>query len=304
MNRRRKGRVFAVSFAVTLAALSGIAVFALYASPSGPQVSSKALPSQLPTYQADWAKYAPAGALQVSYYNYSLVRQLNSSVLPIGSALHLVRPNATLSEDGVETLVTIGFSQPNESVDIAFLSSSAFNSFSGLITNYFGGGHSSTPAEYYVETSQAAGITTGWLALVPADNVVEFAAGSSAAKQVISYSLQAANGTIDSVLQDASVRQMLYIAGGVSGHISLGIQNFPGVVRTGQMTLIAVDKVNGQIQISYVVMFHDAATAQSQVSYMETSYLLAHAFNEYGQYLQAMEYQPLSQLEGAMRLVG
>jgi hypothetical protein len=299
VKRRRRGRAFVVSFVLTLAFLSGVVVFTLFYNPG---ISNIPLPARIPAYQAAWARYAPEGALQVSFYNYSLIRQLNSSTLPQGTALVLVRPNASFSEDSIRALVTVEYALPNESIDVAFLDRSAFQSFSALVSGNSSAG--TQPSLHFVQISQSGRITAGWLALVPTGGVVEFGTGFSAAQQAINSSLQASNGTINSILQSPDVTQMFYIAGGPDGHVSVGIQNFPGVVRTGQMTLIAVDAVGGQVHVSYVVKFQDDSTARSQLDYMKSSYLSAQTFTEHDQFLQAVETDPFSSLQGDMRLVG
>jgi hypothetical protein len=120
----------------------------------------------------------------------------------------------------------------------------------------------------------------------------------------VDLALDASNGTIPNILQNTAVRQVLYIVNGTEDHLSFSIQNFPGVVQTGTMTGISVDSAGGPVHVSYVVGFHDSATAESQEDYMKSSYLSATAFSQYDQYLKAVENQPFSQLQFAVRLVG
>ncbi len=242
--------------------------------------------------------------MQVSFINYSMIRQLNSSAVPTVSLLDVVRPNISITPDMVHGIVSVTYLQPNESLGMVFMSRSAFAEFGGVVARYYGGNLTGSTSLFFVDVNNSGNITRGWLALVPSDNMVAFAVGFSAAKQVIVSSLDASNGTIANALQRTDLRQALYIVDGITGHVSLGIQNFPGVVRTGEMTTIAVDDVSNTTQVSYVVKFQDSNTAVSQLSYMKSVYGSARVYSQYDQYLKGIEYQPFSQLEGAARLVG
>lgn len=236
--------------------------------------------------------------------NYSLIRQLNSSAVPADEPLELVSPNESITPDMVRATLSITFQTPNATVAMIYLTKSSFGQFATSVTETHGQEPSSKPSLYYTNAMVGNQSAYGWLALIPSDNIVAFAVGSSPARTVVNLALEASNGTVPNILQNTTVRQILYIVNGTENHLSFSIQDFPGVVETGSMTGISVDCVGNSIHISYVVEFNDSSTAKSQVDYMKTSYQTASVFNEYDQYLEALEYRPFSQMQFAVRLVG
>jgi len=273
---------------------------------SGPpsSVPEYTLPSKLPSYNAAWAKYVPSNILGVSVINYSLIRQLNSSAVPAVTLLQLVSPAASVTPDMVNALVSVTYQTPNATVDFIYLTKPSFGQFAVPVAQAFSQNLGSKSMLVYAVNRVGNGSSAGWLALIPSDNIVAFANGGSSAKTAISLSLEASNGTISNILQTTDVKQGAYIVNGTENHLSFAIQNFPGLVRTGNMTIISVDAVANSIDVSYVVKFPDSATANSQVDYMRTSYLSASSFSQYDQYLEATEHRPFSQMQFAVRLVG
>jgi hypothetical protein len=301
--RRRKGRFFAASFGLTIIALVGL-MAVLILTPQSSSVPNSNLPNTLPTYPTAWAKYVPSDILEVSMINYSLIRALNSSAVPADEPLELVSPNESITPDMVRATLTITFQTPNATVAMIYLTKSSFGQFALSVVEAHGQEPGTKPSLYYTMAKVGNQSASGWLALIPSDNIVAFAIGSSPARTGVNLALEASNGTVPNILQNTTVRQILYIVNGTENHLSFSIQNFPGVVQTGSMTGISVDCVGSSIHISYVVEFNDSSTAKSQVDYMKTSYQSASVFNEYDQYLEALEYRPFSQMQFAVRLVG
>jgi hypothetical protein len=292
-----------LSFALTIVVLSGLLAFLVLTTPTHP-VPNFSLPSTLPTYPTAWAKYVPSDVLEVSAINYSLIRQLNSSAVPQDVPLKLVNPNESITPDMVRATLAITFQTPNATVALVYLTRPSFQQFAAPVAEDNSRVLGTKPSLYYTLANVGNKSARGWLALIPSDDLVAFAIGSSPALSAINLSLEASNGTIPNILQSTAVRQILYIVNGTQNHLSFSIQNFPGLVQTGTMTGISVDSVGSSIRVSYVVAFRDSSTAKSQEDYMRSSYLSASVFSEYDQYLKALVYRPFSQMQFAVRLVG
>lgn len=301
--KRKNGRLFVVSFLLTVVVLIGLVV-ALSLAPTAFSVPSYKLPTTIPNFPTAWARYVPSGVLSVSVINYTLIRQLNSSAVPRDNLLELVTPRENLTSNMVNALVSVTYSTPNATASIIYMPKSAFQQFATPIeeayTHYLNG----KPAFYYSASQEGNQSQSGWLVLVPSDSIVAFAFGSSPAEQAINLCLEAANGTTANILHQTNIQQVLYILNGTENHLSFQIQNFPGLVSTGNMTALSVDDVGASIHVSYVVEFQNATLAKSQEVYMRDSYLSAASFAQYEQYLKALEYQPFSQMQFAVRLAG
>jgi hypothetical protein len=301
--RRRNGRLFAISFALTLVVLIGLVAALLLAPPSS-TIPARKLPAALPSYPTAWARYVPSDILSVSVINYSLVRQLNSSAVPSDNLLDLLNPTENITAAMVNGLVIVSFSTPNATASIIYLTKASFLQIATPLEQTYSQYLTGKPAFYYASAKVGNQSQNGWLVLVPSNNIVAFAFGTSHAKQAINLCLEAANGTTSDLLQTTNIRQVLYILNGTENHLSFSIQKFPGLVSTGNLTALSVDYSGSSIHVSYVVGFRDASTAKSQESYMRDSYLSATTFAQYDQYLMALEYEPFSQLQFAIRLVG
>ena len=301
--RRSRGRFFVISFAITVVVLIGLVAFLLTANPTF-EVPNHSIPSSLPAYPVDWARYVPSNILTVSVINYSSIRSLNASAVPSDNLLELTSPRENLTAGMVNALVSVSFTTPNATASLIYMPSAAFTQFAAPVVANSGKSFSSSPSFYYTSTKEGNKSQFGWLALVPQDNIVAFAFGASPAQQAINLCLEAANGTAANIMTRTDIHQILYILNGSENHVSLQVQNFPGVVATGKLTVVSVDDVGSSVHVSYVVAFQDATTAQSQEGYMRGSYLSATSFGQYDQYLRATEYEPFSQLQFAVRLVG
>lgn len=303
MKRRRKnGRVFIVSFVGTLAILIGATAFVVLTRPTG--IPTYHLPAQVPTYQAAWAKYVPEDILQLSVINYTMVRQLNASALPETNLIDMIRPNISVTPDMVRAEESIEFQQPNDTVSLVFLTSSAFSQFAEPVADANNITLKDKPALFISDVSIDSLDYTGWMALIPSDHVVAFANGDQLGIEALNLSLETANGTLANVLQRTDVRQSLYVTNATTGLLSFGIQNYAGLVQAGNMTTIAVTDQAGTIRVTDVVKFVSTTVAKAQISYMKSSYLSATSFAQYDQFLEAIQYQPFSDMSGAVRLVG
>jgi len=149
-------------------------------------------------------------------------------------------------------------------------------------------------------------IELGCLGLFPAQNAVAFSAGQVAGAQALDIAFDTYNSTIAQMISFTSIPQLLYTVGGPQGHYAMGIQNFPGLVNTGLLTLIAVDPLPSYAQTSFVVQFANPATAKAQLQTMKTDYLTSHDFTVYSNapYLKAVVLTKLTGLQAAVAQVG
>ena len=97
---------------------------------------------------------------------------------------------------------------------------------------------------------------------------------------------------------------MFFTVNGTTGHLALSIQNYPGAVTSGTMTLVSVDKLGTSLALEYTVGFSSSSVAQSQVHYAMNVYLGASRFTSYDEFIQATEYQPTSALKSAIAQAG
>lgn len=287
---------------ITIAALTSLFGF-FYSSSLGPHHSS--LPENLPSYDALWGRYAPSNALSVTFENLTMLHAVNSSLPPEKVVLHVISPEILLSNSEVKAIVSITLASPNATVDVAFVGKPAFERFSQLLAK---DGQSPTnfgdSTLYEVRVDPGTNMQPGWVAVVPRNNAIAFSAGTADARSAVTESLNVLYGSSPSILSRKDVTQMLYTVGGGGGHLGIQVQNFPGVVRTGEATLVSVDAVGGSVQVSYVVEFTDSKTASAQYGAVKSAYLPSHQFTIYDNFVKAVEYQPISAVEAAIRLVG
>jgi hypothetical protein len=216
----------------------------------------------------------------------------------------IISPKLELKNSEIKSVISIVFASPNVTLDIAFVGQTTFDRFSRTLAE-----QGELPVNvgdstlYEVRVNPGPNIQLGWLAVIPRDHAIAFSAGTGSARTAITESLSVLNGGSPSILTRKDVNQMLYTVGGAAGHLGIQVQNFPGVVRTGEMTLVSVDATGGSAQVSYVVKFADSQTASSQYGAMKSAFLSSHQFTIYGNYVKAVEYQPISAVEGAVRLV-
>ncbi len=302
--KRRRSKYVAISFFVTMAVLV-LATAALYSFQQLTPIGH--LPTDIPQYTAVWAKYVPEDALQMSFQNFSMIRAANSSLPPKNIILQVGYPKATVNNTQVDYFLSVVLQGNglNNSIDFAFMKPADYLTLSASVqstarTNYTEG----SAKLYYVLDSVPSPPVYGWMALIPGDSAVAFSAGQGTAKTAITRCLAAATGSSVSIASRLDIRQMLYIVGGATNHYALGIQNFTGVVRTGQITLISIDNASNGIAISYIVGFHDSATAVAQVPAFERAYPGASNVRVLDSYVAGTEHQPISELEGASRFVG
>ena len=301
MSKKKKPRTVAYSFFATfiILALVTFSVF-LYRAP----VEVVHLPSNLPNYHSLWGKYVPDNVVLFGFENYSKIREQNSSYPLYGKLLDLVEPRISLNGSDISYFLTIVFETPNKTLDIAFVQKPTFQLFSDTLSK-----ESSFSAKegdsdlYFVRNRVQQGFEVGWLALIPNDFAVAYARGTSDARSAISVSLSVLNGTRSSVITRTDVDQMLYILNGPDGHLAVGFQNFPGVVRSGEMTFLAVDALGQSAQVLSVVKFSGPDVALSQYGSVKSAYLSATKFTVYDSYVLAVETGPISKITQFVRLV-
>ena len=300
VRKRRKPRAVMYSFLVTVAVLGGLTA-GLYLTST--QVRVLHLPQTVPTYQDVWGRYVPSDVLLFGFENYTMVRSLNVSFPTFDKVLDLVTPRVSLNSKDVSSFLTIVFQTPNQTLDIAFVKHDAFSTIATLLAASGSETRVGINSLFYVANRAPQGIEFGWLAVLRGDDAIAYAKGTANAKLVIEQSLGVSNGSSISVLTRTDLRQMLYTVDGPSGHLAIGWQNFPGAVRTGEMTLTVVDRVEQSVRTNFVVKFSDPSMAISQYGVVRSTYLSATQFTVYDSYVQVVESNTLKQLVAQVRLV-
>jgi hypothetical protein len=298
--KRNNIRLLAASFFAVFIGLFIVVGYLYYISSSVP---SYHLPETIPHYTTVWSKYAPEGILQLTYRNLTSLNQINSSALNVVALFELNSPHISISSSYVDTLMTIVFSRPNATVELAFLknnSSFIFDAFKQIEPSRIQGDASL----YFTQALSNKSLVKGWAMTIPRERLFAFSEGSSNAYDALSKILQTRNGTISSVLANIDLRKMFYIVGGPNGHLAFTFQNFPGLIRTGNMTLQVVDADTNNAKTYYVVGFVNSDYAMSQLNYFKKQYFTSQFFRVYDNFLLALKLQPLSQVASAFRDVG
>ena len=263
----------------------------------------KSLPSSVPQYSAIWGTYVPNDALLFGFENYTAIHQYNASYPKQYTILiNIPELGLRLRPAAIDSVLTVSFAVPNESIAFAFVNQAAFDNFTSALTGY---SSARVPAGnnsmYYVQDLQSGNLVFGWLGIMPADRGIAFAIGSSDAKQALMNCL--ALSPANEMIAQLNIRQMLYVANGTAGHLAIGIQHFRGVLPAANSTLTAVNVAGSRVQINRVLQFNSSDTAVSQYDNVKKSYLNAHAFAVYSSFVLATEYEALSDVSGAVRLV-
>ncbi len=296
--------MISISFIVTFVTL--ISVYAvIYVSIISPAIPVDHLPSSIPPYSSFWAKYVPADAVQFGLQNYTKIRLLNSTFPLQNTLLQLVKPVDVIRTSDVNYFLTVIFGSPNITIDFTFLNTQSYLNFQAPLQQEVGFGEQAGNATLYSVADNVNGqLVLGWLALIPGDQTVAFAAGTADAKQAISLSLQsAASPASVSILSRSDIVQSLYIIGGVADHIGVGGQNFPGVVRSGLMTVISVDSKGPFLYVTNVIAFGNSTAAMAHYLDVKHAYLGAQKFVVYDSFVMAQEQDGLNKLFGDYRLV-
>jgi hypothetical protein len=303
LKRRKRGkRTFAVSFAIVLGALVIGSLSVVYL---GGQVVVNHFPSQIPSYVAEWGKYVPSSFLEMGLENFSYSRSINASVPPAGYALQLIAPDENISSSDVTMLLTITLTVPNQTVDIAFLTHTAFVSVNSSLAGREKYSNMTSDGRIYFVGARlnATTIEFGWLAPVAKDSAVAFGAGYGSAQSGVEEILATLDGTVPSILTLPNIDRALYLAGGPTDHLAIGFLNFAGVVRTSNLTATVVDLAGTSLSVSNIVGFNSTQTAVSQYGYVKSVYKEFHEFTVYDEYVKISGTMPLSQLEAAIRMV-
>ena len=305
MKRRKqpKSRVFLISFVAVLVLLVGGAITLTYLS-TVPVVHH--LPGTLPVYNPFWAGFAPSDSLQFTFRNYTAVRMLNSSLYTNGTLFTSISPAFSLPVAEIGSLISVVFLQPNATVDIALVSPVIFSSVHSIRTS-----NGPTPLVqgdaklYFTQIVGSSGFVSGWILSIPSVNAIGFSQGVTPARTVIEDVLAVRNGTLESVFARTDVTQMFYVDGGPNNHLAFTIENFPGLVSTGQMTLQFADYNQSMVRSSAIVKFSSSETALSQFDFDKQQYQFTYDyFTIYDQYVLAQRTQPVADLFGAIQNIG
>jgi hypothetical protein len=299
--RRKKSLTFLVSFVAVVVVLMVAAISAYFQSEL-PTI--RHIPDAIPSYSASWAKYAPESAYLVTFRNYTAVRTYNSSAFSLGNLIQLASPLYAVQFTKVEALLTLGFSKPNATLDIAFVNTTTVVELQHALQNTTLTAREGDASLYFVQLVSNQQTAIGWLFTIPSDGVVGFSEGGSSARSVIDRVLGARAGTIANTLSSRDIDRMFYIVGGVVSHLAFTFQNFSGIVTTGQKTLVSVDIQNSIVRSSYVVEFNGSDYALSQYGYTKSVYFTANEYVVFDQYILATKYSPITMITAAVRDVG
>jgi len=299
--RKRGGRRVLISF---LATVTTLFLFVFVALNLAPGVPTYRIPSKIPTYGGVLATYAPIDSLQVSLDNLSAIRALNKSALANTRFLNILDPQVGLSTAEMNVRISIALAQPNSTVNVALLRSEGYLRIADALRSF-----TQPPtmvgnlSAYSVADNATGRKLASWLTLVPNRGALIFSQGALEALGGIRRIVGVMNGTVNSILSNIEVARMLYVVNGTN-HLALGIQNFPGVVRTGLGTLISVDSKDQSIEITYVIRFNGTPTAASQVKTVKADFQAAHQFAIHDELVKAVEMHPLTGLSNAVAQVG
>lgn len=301
MRRKKESKKpLIIGFTVTVLILFSLFFGLIFIRPGVP-VST--LPASVPQYTAVWGKYIPDSALLFGFENYTAIRLYNASYpTQYSELLNILDLHLVLRPAAIGSVITVSFAQPNESIAFAFVNRAAFNNFTNAFAQVnYTRVQAGNDSLYYVRNYQQGQTQLGWIALIPADRGIAFAVGNNDAKQALLMCL--ALKPADALISKSSVRQMLYVANGTAGHLALGIQHFPGVLAAANSTLTTVDYSGSRVVINRVLEFNSTRMAVAQYDNVKQSYLNAHQFMVYSSYVLATEFEALSDLSGAVRLV-
>lgn len=305
MKRNRKKNRTKISFAITILVLAGAATLVYAFSFTTPSYS---IPADLPPYGGIIGTYAPKDTLQVSLDNFTAIRALNSSAVPNKQLVRLTDPPVTVGLGAVSVRVTVTILNTtlkiNDSATVAVVSGGAFANLSAGFAR-----SSLVPVQQggfliFNVTDTSNGRTKHeWVALVTADSAVVFSEGKSDALATVGRMLAVRDGTIPSLLTEQEINRMIYSVGGTR-HLALAVRNFPVEVLTSTRGLLAVDVVEGRVQLSHVVGFTTPEQAASNLANMKAVYKFAADFSFYQEFIKADELLAFSNLEGAVNLAG
>jgi hypothetical protein len=309
--KKKKGgrHLISISFFVTFLILVGIYA-AFYLSAVGTHIDVEHLPQNIPPYSSFWARYVPADVEQLGLQNFTKIHDLNSSFPPQNTLLTLIKPPETISSGDVNYFLSMEFAQPNASLDITFMKPSAYLNFQAALEGSGNFGQQYRNATLYnlavssAGTNSSSAFILGWLALFPQDDAVGFAPGTSEAQQVVQLSEDsAANPTTQSILSRTDITQSLYTVGGITDQVAFGVENFPGVVRSGEMTVTSVDSSGAYLYVKNVVTFANSSAAMAHYSDVTHAYLGSQKFVVYDSLVLAQEQDGISKLLADYRLV-
>ena len=295
----------AIPFAGTLGVLLVIAIGGIILTGEGNGYISKHIPSSFPAYSSKIGNYVPADAVQVSYNNFTAIRGINASALQRGNYLTLAQPTWNISSLSITERVSVTLKNPNATVDITFLNGAALQGLSSALNASSAQRITIGHHDLFLTNEVSNGkLTQAWVATIPSSQAFLVSVGNYVAKNAVASVLAVYDGSGSSLLGSDSVQRLLYAANGTDRHLGLAIQNFPGAVRTGEMTLITVDRTGSRISLNYFVHFANVTLAQSQTGYFAKVYLGATRFVSFDEILAATQFQPISALHKTIIAVG
>jgi hypothetical protein len=307
LKRKKKSNRVALSFAATIIGISVAVGLVIALPPPAPgNVAIRHIPQSLPAYTGVLGEYAPADAVQVSFNNLTAIRAINASVVSTSEYLAFQDPALSISVSDVRSRLSIVLSKPNVTVNVAFLSQTAF----ATVSSGFNSSNVPRSRQGNYTFFSAAEVTSSavpvgtWVTMKQTDRAFISCTGALDAFDALGRILLVRNGSSSSILDRQDVHRMFFTVNGTAGHLALGIQNYPGAVTSGTMTLISVDNLGRSLALDYTVGFSSSSVAQSQLGYAMKVYLGAFRFTSYDEFVQATEYQPTSALKSAIAQAG
>lgn len=303
--KKESKKPFVIGFAVTLGVLVTATFGLLYLNPPVPV---NHLPSAIPEYTPMWGKYVPANAIQFGFENYTAIRVYNASYpTQYKFLLNIVDVGVSLKSTSINSVLSVTFAKPNESVAFAFVNAGAWTNFTSAFAKAdYAVTKVGDSSLYYVRNAEQGQFQYGWIGLIPQDQAIAFGIGNTDAKSAVTLCLQSTSS--DSILNNLGVRQMLYLVNGTQ-HLAVGLQGFPGVIPQANNTMVVVDDTGSQVFIRRVLQFENSSVALAQYNQVRQSYLNSHFFSVYDSplappsYVRAEEYEAQNDLIGAVRLV-
>jgi hypothetical protein len=300
-SRKQSNAPFVVGFVVVLVALVALVGGLIYFRGG---IDQRSLPSNPPEYRAVWANYVPSDVKLFGFENYSLIHEYNSTFPLFETFLFFPDAGASVQVADIGAILTMVLKTPNETVDMAFLNPTGFSTFASKFASYNASAViDGDNSMYYMRRFLNGTYTYGWLAIIPQDRAVAFAIGSTEAQSAIKVCLSVQQGHTESIISTLQMRQILYIAGGTDGHLSIGLQNFQGVITGAPSTATVVDAVGSQVEMRRIVQFNSTSEALSGVADVKHNFLSASTVVDYQSFVLETEYHPISQLVTYVRFV-
>jgi hypothetical protein len=294
-----------ISFAATILVLTVLALLGYAFFPPNNGVIVRHIPPSFPQSSGIIGDFTPSDAVQVSFNNFTAVRSINSSALPVGNYLSFTKPDENVTSQSIDERVTVVLSKPNATVDITILNNAALSrleaAFAGALTP---AAQIGVHPAYSTNSLINKTVVDTWVSFVGSISALVTCYTPGAGQSALTRVLSVLDGSTPSILTIEGAQRLLYVANGTGGHLGLSIQNFAGAVTTGKMTLVTVDSHPTDLSVNHFVEFSNVTQAQSQVTYFKQVYIGSNKFESYDEVLVAIQPQSLGSIVQAIAEVG